>query len=308
MDVENRNRRKEIERGLLGGAVRVLVAGVRRRPLARLRPLARRLAWLIRTCAPSRQKLARENMALTLNGRYGPGDYQRLAAAATYNMTLTWLELLKLPALSREEILAAVRLEGLERLQEALAPGRGCLMLTAHFGPWELGGAALAAAGIPLSVIGSFSSQGALLVNEAREALGIQVIEANDLRGMLRALRKGRCLALLPDLSHVARNSIVVDFMGRPALTPVGMALMAQRTGCPVVPGFSYREPDGSCRVQVYEPLALARSGAVKADRRANTELFNRVIGEQIAARPEQWLWLHNRWKVYEEFMGTTKG
>jgi KDO2-lipid IV(A) lauroyltransferase len=298
-----RNLWKGLGRGFVGAAARLLVRPVRRRSLQQLRPLARRLAWLARTLAPARQKMARENMALVLPERYQPRDYRRLSAQATYNLVLTGLELLKLPALTPPEIQAASRLEGLEHLQQALARGVGCLMLTAHFGSWELGGAALALAGIPMSVIGSYSSRGALLVNEAREALGIQVIEADDLRGMLRALRQGRCLAILPDLSHLARNSIVVEFMGRPALTAVGVALMAQRTGCPVVPAFSVREPDGACRVRVFPALDLARTDSPEQDLRANTALFNRVIGDQIAAHPDQWLWLHNRWKFYESFM-----
>lgn len=301
------NLRKNLGRRLVSAIARFLARRVRRRSLAQLRPLARRLAWVLRRLAPGRLRLAQRNMALVLPGSYQPRDYRRLAVESTYHMVLTGLELLKLPALTPEELRAVTRLEGLEHLQEALSGDLGCLMLTAHFGSWELGGAALALAGIPMSVIGSYSSSGALLVNEARESLGVEVIEADDLRGMLRALRRGRCLAILPDLSHVARSSIVVDFMGRPALTAVGVALMAQRTGCAVVPAFSLRQPDGTCRVRVYPALDLTRSGSPEQDLHANTALFNRVIGDQIAAHPEQWLWLHNRWKVYPSFMPEAK-
>ncbi len=302
MGSSTRKIQKGIGRGFVSGALRALVRPVRRRTLAGLRPLARRLAWLIRTTTPARHRLARENMALALGDRYALLDYRRMAATATYNLVLTGLELLKMPTLSREEIVATARIEGLERLQEALAGGRGCLMLTAHFGAWELGGAAVAAMGIPMTVIGSFASRGALLVNEAREALGVQVLESEDLRGMLRALRRGRCLAILPDLSHVTRNSVVVDFMGRPALTAVGVPLMAQRAGCPVVPTFCYRQDDGTCLVRVFPALELAHTGRPKHDLRENAALFNRVIGDQITEHPDQWLWLHNRWKVYADF------
>ncbi len=303
----NPNLRKGLGRALVSAIARFLARRVRRRSLAQLRPLARRLAWVLRCLAPARLRLAQRNMALTLPGSYQPRDYCRLAVESTYHMVLTGLELLKLPALAPEDLRAATRLEGLEHLREALSRDLGCLMLTAHFGSWELGGAALALAGIPMSVIGSYSSSGALLVNEARESLGVEVIEADDLRGMLRALRHGRCLAILPDLSHVARSSIVVDFLGRPALTAVGMALMAQRTGCAVVPAFSLRESDGTCRVRVYPALDLARSDSPERDLRDNTALFNRVISDQIAAHPDQWLWLHNRWKFYPGFISETQ-
>jgi KDO2-lipid IV(A) lauroyltransferase len=299
---KRRTLRKEVGRALLTAVLRGLVGPVRRTPFSRLPRLARRLAWLVRVLAPSRQRMARENMRRILGERYPGADFGRLAATATFNALLTGLELLKLPAMRPEEVLSVTRIEGLDYLEEALAQGRGCLMLTAHFGAWELGGAALAARGIPMSVIGSFSSRAALLVNEAREAMGIEVIEADDLRGMLRALRRGRCLAILPDLSHLARNSIVVDFMGQPALTAVGVPLMAQRVGCPVVPGFSYREADGTCRVRLFPALELVASEDPAEELRANAALFNRVIGEQIFEAPEQWLWLHNRWKRYSGY------
>ena len=303
MHAATRKIQKGLGRGFVSAALGALVRPVRRRSLAGLRPLARRLAWLVRTTTPARHRMAREHMALVLGDRYTPRDYRRMAATATYNLVLTGLELLKMPTLSREQITAATRIEGLERLRDALAAGRGCLMVTAHFGSWELGGAALAAAGIPMTVIGSFASRGALLVNEAREALGVQVLEPEDLRGMLRALRQGRCLAILPDLSHVTRKSVVVDFMGRPALTAVGVPLLAQRSGCPVVPTFCPRQEDGTCLVRVFPALELSHTGVMERHLRENAALFNRVIGEQIAEHPDQWLWLHNRWKVYPELM-----
>jgi KDO2-lipid IV(A) lauroyltransferase len=123
------------------------------------------------------------------------------------------------------------------------------------------------------------------------------VLSQEDLRGMLRALQANRVLGILPD-QHAAFGGIIVDFLGRPAATAVGPAVLAFRTGCAVVPGFCYRRPDGTYLARFFPPLELVRTGDREHDVRENTILFNEVIGEQIREHPEQWLWLHRRWKV----------
>jgi KDO2-lipid IV(A) lauroyltransferase len=114
---------------------------------------------------------------------------------------------------------------------------------------------------------------------------------------MLRALRSGRILGILPD-QHAAGGSIIVDFMGRPAATAVGPATLAARTGAPIIPAFCRRRPDGDFEAVIYPPLPLVNTGDREADVRANTILVNQALEREILAHPEQWLWLHRRWKV----------
>lgn len=291
--------RRILERVLTRASSALFAVLVRLLPLGALRRLADGVAWLIGVLAPSRRRLAIDNMWRVFGDRYTDRQYRALVAEVIRGICRTMVELLKCPYLSAEQIRALVRPQGLEHLEAALAAGRGVILVTAHFGNWELMGAMLGAYGLPVTVIARDSQERltASLINRARESHGTVVLERDDARSMLRALRANRILGILPD-QHAADNSIIVDFLGRPAATAVGVATLAARTGAPVVPGFCVRRPDGGFDAIFYPPLDLVHSGDREADVRANTILVNQVIAAQIRAHPEQWLWLHRRWKV----------
>ena len=291
--------RRSLERGVTRAVSGASAMLVRVLPLSALRRLADGTAWLIRKLAPSRQRVAMDSMRRVFGAHYSEREYCALAAEVTRGICRTMVELLKSPYLSPEQRGWLVQASGLEHMREALAQGRGVILLTAHFGNWELMGPLLTSQGWPVSVVARDSGEAftASLINRAREAHGLEVLEREDPRGMLRALRAGRILAILPD-QHAAGGGIVVDFLGRPASTAVGVATLAARTGALVVPGFCSRRPDGTFDAVFYPALELVNTGDREADVRANTILANRAIEEQILADPAQWLWLHRRWKV----------
>lgn len=272
---------------------------VGRLPLGALRGIADGAAWLIRVLAPSRQRVAVDNMRRAFGGRFSEKEYRAIAAQVTRNICRTMVELLKLPYLSTAQVKSLMPLEGGEHIRTSLDRGQGVIILTAHYGNWELMGARLVAEGFPLTVIARDAQDPftASMINRARRSQGMEVIERESLRAMLRALHSNGCLGILPD-QHAAGGGIIIDFLGRPAATAVGVATLALRTGCAVVPVFCYRQADGSLTTTVYPALELINTGAREADVRANTILCNEVIGERIKEHPEQWLWLHRRWKV----------
>ena len=291
--------RRAIERALIRGSCGLFSVLVRLLPLGSLRRLADGAAWLVRTLAPSRQRMAVENMRRVFGDRYTDREYHAMAAQVTRGACRTMLELLKSPHLSADKFRRLVRTEGLEHVRAALAEGHGLLLLSAHYGNWEWMGPILARSDLPVSVIARDSRDAftASLINRARQSHGLEVLGHRDARPMLRALRANRLLLILPD-QHAGGGAIIVDFLGRPAATPVGVATLAARTGAPVVPGFCRRQPDGSFAAVFHPPLALVSTGDLEADVRANTILVNQVLEKEIRAHPEQWLWLHRRWKV----------
>ncbi len=291
--------RRALERTLTRCASATFSLCVRRLSLRSIRALSDAAAWLIRKLAPSRQRVAIDNMRRVFGDRYTDREYHALAVEVTRGICRTMVELLKSPYLTPEQLRALVRMHGLEHLRQALAQGHGALLLTAHFGNWELMGAMLVREGLPLTVVARDSQEAftASLINRSRESHGIEVLEREETRAMLRTLRSNRILGILPD-QHAAGGSVIVDFLGRPAATAVGVATLAARTGALVVPGFCLRRPDGTFDVVLHPPLELVETGDREADVRANTVLMNQVIGKQILAHPEQWLWLHRRWKV----------
>lgn len=291
--------RKAAEKALTRATSAVFAVLVRLLPLSALRRLADGAAWLIRVLAPSRQRIAVDNMRQVFGDRYSEKEYRQLAAQVTRGVARTMVELLKFPYLTQEQIQALVTVEGIEHLRAALAQGRGAIMVTAHYGNWELLGPVITGADLPCTAVARDSEETftANLINRARQSHGVEVLARENLRGMLRTLRENRILSILPD-QHAWGGSIIVDFLGRPAATAVGPATLALRTGCAVVPGFCRRLPEGGFAVEFRPALQMRWTGDREADVRSNTILVNQVLEQEILAHPEQWLWLHRRWKV----------
>ncbi len=277
---------------VIAGLVRVL-------PLSWLRRLAAALAYLVCVFIPSRQHLAQENIRRVFGERFDERQRRQIARQATVNICKTMIELLKMRYLGEEQLKEMVSLRGEKHLWAALERGKGVILLTAHFGNWEIGGARLVIEGFPVVVIARDASEqfAARLINQARQHQGMTVLTRENMRDVFRALRDNRCLAILPD-QHVAEGGIVVDFLGHPAATAVGPATMAVRTDCAVVPLFGCRRADDTIDGYILPAMDLVRTGDRDHDITENTKLFNQIIGDQIQQHPEQWLWLHNRWKV----------
>ena len=281
-------------------AITVVANGLARvLPLSWLRAIATGFGYLLCLLIPSRQRMAAENIRKAFGDRFTTTECRQIARRATINIAKTMLELLKMQYLRPEQVEKLVSLEGLEHLQAPHQRGQGVILLTAHFGNWELGGARITAERYPMVVIARDASEhfSASVINRARTRHNMTVIGREDLRAMIRALRSNNILAILPD-QHAARGGIVVDFLGRPAATAPGPAVLALRTGCAIVPFFAYRQPNGTLHTRLFPPLEFTATANPDKDIRALTQKINQTIGAQIAEHPEQWLWLHNRWKA----------
>lgn len=268
-------------------------------PLSWLRGIATCIGYLIYLFIPSRQRLARNNIRQAFGERFTPAQRRRIALQATINICKTMIELFKMRYMSSAEIKSLVSPEGVEHIRAAFQQGRGVIVITAHFGNWEIGGARFAADGFPVVVLARDANEGvtANLINQARTCHDITILGRDDLRAMLRVLRSNKGIGILPD-QHAAEGGIIADFLGRPASTAPGPAVLALRTDCPVIPFFTRRKPDGTFHSQVLPPIEISKTGDRQQDIKALTEKINQVIGQQISTYPEQWLWLHNRWKV----------
>ncbi len=268
-------------------------------PLSWLRVIATGLAYLIYLFYPSRQRLARENIRKVFGDRFSASQRRRIALRSTINICKTMVELFKMRYMTPEQVKALVSLEGAEHLHQVLAENRGAVVITAHFGNWELGGARFTAEGFPVTVIARDSDEPvtALLINQARQHHNIQVLQREDIHEMIRALRNNRGLGILPD-QHAAAGGIKLDFLGRSAYTATGPAVLSRLAGCAIVPFFTRRLPNGTFHSQVLPPLALPQTEDREQFVRQLMQQINDIISEQIRCYPEQWLWLHDRWKA----------
>lgn len=221
-------------------------------------------------------------------------EARRIAESHLQQLSRCIVEVMRLPLVNRDNLHELVRFEGFEHLEAARAAGKGVILATAHFGNWEIMGAAIAQSGVPLHVLVQRPSQDAFdrLFKEFRGRAGVSTWEnagPASLRPVLRALARNEALGLLVDQHGEAQDAIVTLF-GRPVSAPVGPFFFARRTGAAVLPIFAFREPDDTHLIRIGAPLPVTDD--VEADCQALYACYEAAIRE----RPDHWLWVHDRW------------
>ena len=229
------------------------------------------------------------------------GWRRRVARASFRHLGRESVATFRLGRMGLDEIRARTEMVGLEGLEAALAGGKGAVVVTGHFGNWEVGGAALSARGIPLDVVAQRQRNPLFDIdlNLNRARMKMTVIERSEApKRVLRSLRNGRVVAIVGD-QNLRKGGIFVEFFGRSASTARGAAVFALRTGCPIFLGIARREPGSSQRYLVtLEPVAFTPSGDMEADAVRLTEAHTRHLEAQVRKTPEQYFWQHRRWKT----------
>ena len=211
------------------------------------------------------------------------------------------LEFASLWDITAEELRRIVRIDGLEHLDAIRASGRGAMLVTGHYGNWELFGAAFVAQGYPTTFLVKEQSNplATRLQNQLRGRGGIEIVYQGPLvaRGVLRALEKGHLVGILPD-QDARRHGVFVDFLGRPASTFKGPAFFAWRTGVPIIQGYIRRLEDGTHHAVMLPPIHPDPAAPEDEEVRRLTELYTRDMERWVRAHPENYYWVHRRWKT----------
>ena len=191
---------------------------------------------------------------------------------------------------------------GLDHLEAASRSGRGVILFTGHIGAWELSSFALSLFGHPLSFLVRRIDNPKIeaLVDRARTCRGNRTIgKRSAAREMLKILRAGETLGILVDLNTLDREGIFVDFFGRPASTTFLVAKLALRTGAAVLPVFApWDKERDRFLLKVDPPLSIERTGNEEEDVRRLTQQYTRIVEDYVRRYPDQWLWIHRRWKT----------
>jgi KDO2-lipid IV(A) lauroyltransferase len=214
-------------------------------------------------------------------------------------------EFSQLPKLTPQNIRRVVVYDGLENYTKAAQQGRGVLLLTGHFGAWELCAYAQAVYGHPLSFLERPLDNPLLdrLIRRYREGSGNRAIDKNRaVREVLQSLREGRDVGLLIDVNTLPEQGVFCDFFGIPACSTTGLAVFALRFEAPVVPGFLIWDEREKIHRLIFEPEApLIRTGDFKEEVQLNTAQFTQIIERMARRHPDQWLWIHKRWRTRPE-------
>jgi KDO2-lipid IV(A) lauroyltransferase len=301
LDVLARNRVKAIALSLTHdrtGASAVALA----EPARAAPSMAGRLLYHL---LPVRRRVIRENLQRVYGDAVPDEEITRLAQAHYGHLGRLAIEFLWFPWITPEKRAAMVRVENLQALLAAHAQGKGVLVLTGHFGSFEVA----TAAGLDSypQARGRFwfvrrpikpAWLDSLLTRRFRR-VGFGVLpKRGGLEAILDRLAAGD-LVVFPFDQHASRkDGVVVDFFGHPAGTFRSLAILALNTGAPVVPAASWREPDGHHVLRFEEPLAVIESDDVNEAIRRNTRAYNAALERLVLRHPEQWWWVHRRWKA----------
>lgn len=251
------------------------------------------LAGLISYLAVRRaQHAIRANFAVVTGRPASSRAVGQLARDAFANDAKNWVDTLRIHRVTESEILAAVDVQGWDRLVNALAAGKGAILVTMHLGNYDLVGQLIAARGLRLTIPVERMRPDALfeLLMAERRSKGINAVPIEEApRAMLRALRAGEAVAVAGD-RNVAGRTVDVEMFGRMTSLPRGPASLARRTGAPLLLGVGVRLPSRLFAGFVSEPITITQTGDADADDRATTQRLAREMEAMIARFPGQWL------------------
>jgi KDO2-lipid IV(A) lauroyltransferase len=262
-----------------------------------------RLGRLAYRLLGSRRKVALENLRHAFGDTFPESERTAITRRVFENIGRTLIELSRFPLVTAEWLETAIEPHGSEILQKALDNGRGGVVVVPHFGNWELLGVYSRYWGYPVEVL--VTTQHNLLVDrhltELREKAGVAIIRAgSSVRRLFKALKENKLIAFAAD-QHATSGGLVVDFFGRPAAAPEGPALMAIRSGAPILPFCMRRDRFDRHVIMPGPAIYPPRSGDETADIRDMTEQYMRHFETVIRAYPDQWMWTHRRWKVAKQ-------
>lgn len=267
-------------------------------PLGLLRAVGRGLGRLGHGLDRRHRDIARENLRRAFPER--DEAWVRATARGCFeHFGMVIFECFRLSRYDAKRIISLVRVHGLDNAQQAQEQGKGLIMFGAHYGNWEWMIAANGVCFHPMAaVFRPLDWQPAdRLVNQWRTKTGNRQVDKNRGFSLIRELKRGGVVGILLDQGMDYYNGVWVDFFGRPACTSYAVARLARATGAQVLGGFLRRAADGKFDLHYLPVVPLADSGDPTKDDWENTQRFTKEIERFVREAPEQWFWVHNRWK-----------
>lgn len=276
-----------------------LSKGFSRLPRDRALAIGRGLGWFYGSAIRYHRQDALAALRVSLPEK---SEHERRAILNTMyrHLGMNIVEEFRLSSMTDEELRKRIVWEGEQHGRDTLATGKGMLVLSAHMGNWDILCTVAPKFNYPTTIITKAIKNKALnqFWMESRSRFGLKFVPAhNSYRLCLAALRKNEIVGFILDQNMIRTEGIFVEFFGRPACTSPGLAYMSAQSGAAVVPSFILRQPDGTHLVKFLPPIPPP------PDRKPETisqftQLYTRVIEDQIRQTPEQWIWIHRRWRT----------
>lgn len=244
------------------------------------------------------------NLSMAFGEKINEKELTRLGRKIFQNLGKNVADAVRLKKMTWEDVEKITEIEGLEHLDRAYQAGKGVIALGGHIGNFELLGAYLSLRGYKVSVVGRelYDPRLDRLLVRSRESMGLENIPSRaGIRPVIRALRAGRVLGVLADQDSSRVRGVFVDFFGRPARTPAGPGLLSYKIRSPIIPMAILRKGRDRYKIIVKPEVELGFSGDREKDLIDVTQAYTRVLESIIREYPDQWLWMHDRWKSKPE-------
>ena len=266
--------------------------------------VASAIAAFLGRCAfyilPEYRNIAIDNLTHAFGSDKTPAQIRDIAIKVFENLGRNAAELINFPKINKENIDRFINIEGIDIVDGSFAKGKGTIILGAHFGNWEFLGLTLRVKGYPGSAVVKkiYFYKYDNWLNYLRREQDINVIYRDESpRKMLKILKDNKILGIVSDQDIDSVEGVFVNFFGRPTYTPVGPVVLARATGASIVPTFVIRERRRH-RFVIEKPIELIDTGNKEADIVTNTQAWSNVMESYIRRYPEQWAWVHRRWKT----------
>jgi KDO2-lipid IV(A) lauroyltransferase len=276
---------------VVAGLFEYLVARIAISAVAVFPSLAVVFAKLVDRLVPRLRRIAEKNLKMA--GYSNPGD---IAGGVFRSIARLLAAFARLPRLTPQNISKLIRYDGLENFQTALAKGRGVLVATAHLGNWELSAFSHAWMTAPMHIVVRPLDNPRIdaLVEHYRALSGNHIIEKKDAaRGILKALKSGDAVGILIDQNTTLDQGVFIDFFGMKACAGTAFAKLAHHSGAAVIPGFALWSTEEQRYILRFYP-EIPMTGDVQQD----TQRIHSQLESVIRQYPDQWLWIHRRWKT----------
>jgi len=271
-------------------------------PHKRIASIGRVLGMLMYGIDVRHRRIVRRNLKLVYP-EWSPRRVKKISRRIFQNLGTTFLEICQMMCFSSHDIIDRVKIRGQEHLLNAMHNNKGAILISAHLGNWEI---------VPLFWPLYFNTPITIVVRKIRNKIinrwiyglrtrfGSRVIYKDvALPEMTRTVRQGKILGILIDQGMKSSIGVKIRFFNKFVTATPGAALLAMRCKSPVLPAFCTRNDDGAHTINIEPPLVLKRTGDLSADLRTNTQIMTDAIEKAVREYPEQWFWVHKRWRKY---------
>jgi KDO2-lipid IV(A) lauroyltransferase len=261
--------------------------------------LGRSVGYLAYILLPKYRRLTKKHLRMAFGDSKTEDEISRVAKAVFMNLGMGLAEVLSLPKI-KNRLGRLIDLEGLEKIDRVLKEGKGAVVISGHFGNWELLPMYFASKGYPSNVIARpvYYEKYNEWIQYLRNNMGVNVILRTDSpKKMLELLKRNELVGILPDQDIDSIDGIYIDFLGRKAYTPVAPVKIALASGAPIIPAFIVRK-NKQHSIIIEEPIKIEDKVDKEEAILLYTQKWSDIIESYVRKYPEQWVWMHKRWKT----------